>query len=410
MWALGHVNRRLLLRGHFRVRSIDLPHADFQRLRGAVRPTTAAFLAPNHPEFGFDWMMDKELSTYVAPRMASWAAHGIVATAPWFWARNNLVANDGGDDAMDYSVDWALRGHGVLAHPEGMVHWTADRIHPLFDGVAEMATRTARTGAARQVARPVYIVPVVWKLRYECDVSTALQREMDLIERTLKLERRPSRDVAARFAELQEQILEHRMARFGFDAPSPASLDFFDRQDLFRAHLIADLQSRYRVPVSESTERTIHRLGKAVAARRRERPADAALDDDAARVREAERLGGFSRECYDTPLLTQEQIGESLKRIRATLMRGGRRNLLHNLLPKPYGPRVAHVRVPEPIAIDATRTHHAESCRAYVRELTEEMRTRMQRALDGINAELATEVWEFSRPNPFLTDGAMRVA
>jgi hypothetical protein len=410
MWALGHLNRWLLLRGHFWLRSIDLPHADFQRLRRAVDPSTAAFLAPNHPEFGFDWMMDKELSTYVAPQMASWAAHGIIATAPWFWARNNLVANDGGDEAMAYSVDWALRGRGVLAHPEGMVHWTADKIHPLFAGVAEMAARAAREAAARGVDRPVYVVPVVWKLRYTVDVSRALVAEMDRIARALELDRCSSRDVASRFADLHEQILARQMRRFDFAGASAAALDFFGRQDMFRAHLIADLLSRYRVPVGDSADRTIHRLAKAIDALRRERPADAVLRDDSARVREADRLGGFSRDVYDSAMLTQEQIGESLKRIRATLMRDGRSNLLHNFLPKPYGPRVAHVRIPEPLAIDAGRTNDVEDCRAYVRELTGETRSRMQAALDSINAEIATDVRAFSRPNPFAARGATRAA
>src|SRR5437588_289389 len=71
-----------LVRGHFRIQSVDIPAADRDRLRQAVNERTAAFLTPNHPEFGFDWMMDKEISTFVAPQMASWAAHEIVATAP----------------------------------------------------------------------------------------------------------------------------------------------------------------------------------------------------------------------------------------------------------------------------------------------------------------------------------------
>src|SRR3954464_7416630 len=47
-----------LVRGYFRVRSVDLPPADLERLQRAVNRNTAAFVAPNHPEFGFDWMMD----------------------------------------------------------------------------------------------------------------------------------------------------------------------------------------------------------------------------------------------------------------------------------------------------------------------------------------------------------------
>src|SRR4051812_9375568 len=95
MWVVGHLNRWFLLfglpllrhvpglrdlpgvRGRFWLRSIDFPEPDRERLRRAVNPGTAAFVAPNHPEFGFDWMMDKEISTMVAPRMASWATHDV---------------------------------------------------------------------------------------------------------------------------------------------------------------------------------------------------------------------------------------------------------------------------------------------------------------------------------------------
>jgi hypothetical protein len=155
------------------------------------------------------------------------------------------------------------------------------------------------------------------------------------------------------------------------------------------------------VTLGDTVERTIHRLAKAVDARRAERSADSFRHDDAARVREAERLGGFSRDTYGTPMLTQEQIGESLKRIRASLMRHGRRNVLHNFLPTPFGPRTAHVRIPEPLLIDRHRTADPEQCRAYVRELMDETRSRMQAALDAINAEIASDVWAFSHPNPF---------
>src|SRR5262245_49038520 len=56
-----------LVRGHFRFRRIELPREDHERLSSAVNPNTAAIIAPNHPEFGCDWMLDKEISSIVAP-------------------------------------------------------------------------------------------------------------------------------------------------------------------------------------------------------------------------------------------------------------------------------------------------------------------------------------------------------
>src|SRR5690349_5798894 len=165
MRMLDVVNRWVLLRAYFRIRDLDFPQDDLSRLRSVVNERTAAFIAPNHPEFGLDWMMDKELSTLVAPRVACWASHGIVASAPWFWTRNNLVANNGGEAARRYSVDWAMRGYGVLLHPEGSVRWTSDVIHPLFTGIAEMAADAARRIHDSGGDRPTHIAPIVWKYR-----------------------------------------------------------------------------------------------------------------------------------------------------------------------------------------------------------------------------------------------------
>jgi hypothetical protein len=420
MWLLGFLNRWFLLRGlpvlrriplvrelplvrgHFRIRAFDFPNADRDRLRSVVNRGTTAFLGPSHPEFGLDWMMDKEISTLVAPRVASWASHGIVMSAPAFWASNNLVSNGGGDAAKEYSIGWAMRGHGVLLHPEGTVHWTADTIHPLFHGIAEMAVEAARRSCETGSEREVFIVPIVWKYRHTGDVSTAIHREMATIERGLALDSGQHLGVAARFLALQENILAKRMARFGYAAPRDDG-DFFSRQHEFRMHVIDDLSSTYAVEPSDSIERTIHRLKKAIARSRDDAPFETRREDDLARIEEASRLGGFSRDVYGTPSLSQEQIFESLKRIRACLLTRGLASVLHNYLPTPYGSRVAHVRVPEPIAIDPRRASAgAEERAAYVAWLIERAHERMQAALDAIKREIAGDVESFSHRNPFV--------
>ncbi|MDQ6634358.1 MAG: hypothetical protein M3Z10_06325, partial [Gemmatimonadota bacterium] len=239
-----------LVRGYFRVRAIELPEADRRRLLGAVTRETVAFLAPNHPEFATDWLVDKEISSIVAPRMASWADRGIVSLAPRFWGMNNLVSNDGGADAREYSIDWALAGEGVLLHPEGSVRWTNDVVHPLFAGVAQLAI-----AAARRTDRPVYIVPLVWKYRFVRDVSDGLHREMAAIERGLEFPSMDGLPVAERFRILQYSVLAMRMAHFGYRAP--LDMDFFERQDAFQDFLLAQL-APYRA--SESAEPLERRL------------------------------------------------------------------------------------------------------------------------------------------------------
>jgi hypothetical protein len=397
MWLLGHVNRWFLLlglpvlrripgirdlpgvRGHFWIREIDLPLPDLERLQRAVRPETAAFLGPNHPEFGFDWMMDKEISMVVAPRMASWAAANIIATSPGFWLRNNLIANTGGEAAMDYSIRTALAGDGVLLHPEGSVHWTSDRIHPLFNGIADMACEAARRVGPN--GKPVYIVPIVWRVTYVDDISDALHAEMDYIEQYLGLPSSESPNVSERFRALQEEILLRQMHVFGFEPAWVTGLDFFARQDAFRDWLIEDLETRYTVHRCDSVERLLTRYKRAIPPQ---------LKADRAKVEEAMRLSGFSRESYARKPLSPEQTAECLKRHRATLVTRGWRNVLHNYLPAPFGPRVVHVRVPEPILVDPIRAEREGA--GYARVLLELTHERMQGMLSAPMISEPTEI------------------
>ena len=138
---LGALNRHLLLPHVLRLRSFDLPAPDLARLRAAVRPGTAAFLAPNHPEFMTDWMIDKEISRRVSPLMAHWASYEVVNAHPLaqrLWLRNNLIANAPGGGGRAYSLRWARAGHGVLLHPEGAPSWHGDGVGPLVPGVVSM--------------------------------------------------------------------------------------------------------------------------------------------------------------------------------------------------------------------------------------------------------------------------------
>src|SRR6185436_4218762 len=130
---------------------------------------------------------------------------------------------------------------------------------------------------------------------------------------------------------------------------------------------------------------------------------DPTLEEDAKKVAEAERLCGFFRDAYGTRLLSQEHIAESLKRIRLSLVVRGFRNAVHNFLPTPYGPRVAHVRVPEPIPVNEMKARgDADERKAYVQWLVEQTRARMQYKLDAINGQIADDVAALGHRNPFI--------
>ena len=412
MWMLGIVNRWLLLQGlpflrripfvrdlpfvhgYFWIRDIECPDADRARLSHAVHANTAAFLGPNHPEFGTDWLIDKEVSTWCAPRMASWADRGIVGAAPRFWGMNNLIANDGGDAAREYSVECAVEGEGVLLHPEGSVRWTNDVVHPLFPGIAQMAMQ-----AADVTDKPVFVVPIVWKYRFVRDVSQRMHREMRILEDGLGLPRLAHLSVPLRFHALQVNILAKQMKHFGQE-DDEATASFFDRQRDFQRHLIETLEQRYTVEQSVDTDKRIARLARAVRAALAGMMGEerASARHDLAMAEEAKRLGEFTREVYGTPTLTQEQLFESLKRTRDRLLRRGWKNVVANMLPRPFGPRVVHIGVPEPIRVPRVGARERAEYEAALLELT---RGSMQATLDGINARIAADVGRYAHANPF---------
>jgi len=394
--AAGVFNRHVILPRVLRIARIDLPAADEARLRAAVHPGSAAFLGPNHPEFMTDWMLDKEIAHRVSPYMAHWASWEIVNVHPLaqrFWLALNLIANVPGGGGRARSREVARAGHGVLLHPEGTATWCAARVGRLVPGIAAMAidawdAEQAEPSGPGGARRTVWIVPVVWRLHFTSDVSHALDREIDGIARALALHLPPA-PLEVRFAALHGALLAARARRFGVAPGRFGAAGFFSaQQDVARA-LIAQLAVRHGRP-GEEIGRWLHGV------RRRCRRADARANArDLALAREIDRLHRFTAETHDGPALAQEQIAESLQQIRSSLITRGWRNALHNLVPVAVAPRIARIRVPEPIGVDGRLDADA---------LLTELRRRMQDGLDALGVEIARETERYARPNPFSRD------
>lgn len=112
-------------------------------------------------------MVDKEIVSRVSPLAASWATHGVVnglgRIMQIFWLANNLIAQIPGNSgaAKEHSIDWALKGHGVLLHPEGGVGWHGNVVGPLLPGAVEMGFEALKRGRATDQDFKVWIAPVV---------------------------------------------------------------------------------------------------------------------------------------------------------------------------------------------------------------------------------------------------------
>ncbi len=389
---LGPVNRTLMLRGALKLRAFDLPAEDLARLRTAVHPGTAAFLGPNHPEFTTDWLIDKEISCLCAPLMAHWASYEIVNGSPLsqrFWLANNLVANAPGGGGKDYSVRWARAGHGVLLHPEGTATWQSERTSPLLPGIVDMAWEAAEQVRAAGERRPVFVVPLVWKLVFSADASEGLNREMALVERALGLPRGGA-GTGERFSALMRGTLAVRCRTL--DLPEvPVDAPYFEAQAAAMSAIRARLTERHGEFDADMT-RAQHRLRGAIRRRLKADGDEAAARRDRALVTELQRLHSFDPALYDRPSLTQEQVAENLKRVRSALVTRGWRNALHNLVPVAVAPRTVHVRVPTPLDVGrafASASDRGVDAAGAKAELLGELHASLQGALDALGRELA---------------------
>ena len=383
--TLGALNRFVVLPWIVRLARIDFPRADVERLRSALTryPT---FLAPHHPEFMTDWLLDKEISRRVSPLMAHWASYEVVNIHPiaqWVWLRNNLIANAPGGSGKEHSVRWARAGHGVLLHPEGAPSWHGERVGPLVPGVIDMAWE-----ASRENGTEALVAPLVWKLHFPCDVSRPLHRALSHVESLLATPSREDLPLEQRFASLQCAVLERSLARHG-SARRVSEKEFFAVQEEHAERLLAHMESLIGATQGDRARR-VHALRRRILASTEKERARA----DRRILAEIERLGHFTKEHYGGPMLTQEQIAESLSQIRLALAGRGWREGLFGVLPVAVAPRVASIRAPSPLAIRAEDG-------AMRPELLRELGARLQGGLDRLGAELEPTISPYRRSNPF---------
>jgi len=386
-------NRLAGLRGVANVRHIDFPEADRERLKACCGPGQATFITPNHPEFFTDWMIDKEIVSQVSPLAASWATHGVVnglgRLMQKFWLANNLIAQIPGNSqaAKDHSVDWALKGYGVLLHPEGGVGWHANFVASLLPGAVEMGFEALKRGRATDRDFKVWIAPVVWKLAFTGNFERALARECAYVEKSLKVERQTADALPERVLHIYATLLARDEAACGLVTGEGASYAL--RQD----KLVAELGTRLREQIGANAadvDELLHlsrrwlRDGKGDA--EKQKPVRKLSDT----IQRIQRVGPWA---FANPTLTQEELAEHLKRIRNDYCKGTLRDTLNRFIPQPAGPRRAHIRVPEPLGLHAWQ--------GSVDDALDELRARMQAAISGIVAGLEASGGFISYPNPF---------
>ncbi len=381
------------IRGLTDIRTINVSPDEIARLKALCDSRVPTFILPNHPEFFTDWMIDKDIIARCCPNAASWATNGVVNgmgnAMQKFWLWNNLIAQIPGDSssAKNHSIDWALKGQGVLLHPEGSVGWHSNHVAPLMSGAADMAVEAKR----RAPEKPSFLVPVVWKLEFIEDATVALGRECSYAEKKLRIEVAPHLNPAQRVCAIYDALLMRELDTLGLKVA--LDMPVLEKRRAIE-HIAFIMLGQYLgkdVSHGDTTD-LIKQVRKKV---RSEPHADNALATQASklcdRLQRLVRLGDFAGK---SPTISQEEVAEHIKRVRNDWCKGSFKDALNQYLPQPAARRTAHLRILDPIEVQ--QSDDAKAVMANVR-------TALQAALDAINVQIAQnaarKVWD----NPFLS-------
>jgi hypothetical protein len=386
--AIPGLGRLPGIKGFSDIRVWDYPDTDKAKLAALCGKGKATFITPNHPEFFTDWMIDKEIISHAAQLAACWATHGVVNglgdLAQRFWLANNLIAQIPGDGgkAREYSINWAVLGHGVLLHPEGSVGWHANHVGPLFPGAAEMAADALQRGRQVDADFESFVAPIVWKLVFLKDVTSGLAGECAYVEKRLGIKTPDGAGPAQRVFLIYSALLRRDEMELGLTAGESAP--YRERQrlvlDAIRQKLAGLLNEVPGSDFARLVRRKLRTLDK-------KSPEAGELKRLADMLFRVARVGEFA---FARPQISQEEIAEHLKRIRNDYCSGTFKDTFNKFVPQPVGPRKAILRVAEPIAI--------HDWQGTADQASLEMRRRMQAKIDEINTGLTPRL----EKNPFF--------
>jgi hypothetical protein len=381
------------IRGLTDIRTIIVDPNEIAQLKALCDSKAAVFILPNHPEFFTDWMMDKEIISRCCPNAASWATNGVVNgmgnVIQKFWLWNNLIAQIPGDStsAKKYSIDWALKGNGVLLHPEGAVGWHSNYVAPLMSGAADMALEAKRLAPHG----PAFLVPVVWKLEFIEDATSRLSKECSYVEKKLRISNASHGNPAERVYAIYNELLDREL--LVLETNNTADMPALEKRRCLE-HVIKTILSQYLGAEISSTN--VSEIAKQVRRKARNEPMEnnaiaRQAQHLAQRLQLIARLGDFAGHTATT---THEEVAEHVKRLRNDWCKGTLRDTVNAYLPQPAARRIAHLRILEQIEVKSGVDPQATMAK---------VRTALQDALDLINEKLETKSSRKDWVNPFFS-------
>lgn len=231
---------------------VELPPADLHRLQ-ALPPDAGLVMVANHSSPRDRWVM-MELARRWGRPMQVMASHEAFQYRRWLgWLYQRIGAfsiqrGQANDPGKLYAQRLVRDGIApLLMFPESEETFQTDKILPFKTGTASIAL-----SAAARSERPVMVVPVVMRYRYQPNLLPVMKEHMGFLEAALKLKIEPEMPLHDRLDRLMHHLLDEWSRRYKL--PAWKSLEDGPRLERTTRTLLSKLETKYKLPHTAEAE------------------------------------------------------------------------------------------------------------------------------------------------------------
>lgn len=390
-WA----NRRFILPGaNHRITGLTLSGATGP-VAGLVRDPAARLLfVANHPSHS-----DPQILTETLRRLGStasfMAAYDVFLRSrfnAWVMQRTGSfsVDREAADRKSMTAAGQVLAGgrFGLAIFPEGNVHFTNDRLSPIQDGAAFIATRTQKSLAAN--AR-VYAVPVSLKLTHLTDVRTPVRDTLASLANAAGDDLDPAAPPVDELHRIGRVLLARNLSQRGYLTRAEQEQLADHGSDLFE--ILQHSAARITSSLEQKTGTPTDKDGTLAGRIRRIRAAVHKVLSDPSRKIDHRSARHWADEAllvlrilgYGTPYVrespTLDRFAETVEKLREDL---------HNRALPPFGPRHAYAHIGTPVDVAGLLGDDPKQARSATPSLTAQLQSAIQSGLDHTNGTLDT--------------------
>ncbi len=394
IWLARLYARRAYLPGPMRVAEVEI--TGLEVLKALTSANEGILIAPNHPDHADPSVM-LDVSRRAGVAFSFMAAYQVCQgngrIARWMFPRIGVFPVDReGSDLKAFKTGVEILAAGktpLVVFPEGEVYHVCDRLTPIREGAAVLATSAAKRSADR--GKNVWIVPAAIKYRFldGHDPSPAMDAAMGRLERRFTWWPRPDHSLIERIYAFAEAMLGLKeMEYFGATRPGPIK----GRLVALRDAILDALEDRHfrkrrsdpaPVRVKEIRHACLEKLADPAITPESARDLRRDLNDAFVAIQIFSYPGDYLR---DVP--TVERIAETLMKFEQDVIGDE---------PAPMAPRRAIVRFGPPIDVRAALAAHAKP-RLAAATITTDLESRIQSLLDSIGPGRPVDVPQLAAP------------